>query len=131
SAIQIGNPVSVKKAIRTLQKYNGIVEQATESELADATARADRTGMFNCPHTGVPLAVLIKLRERHQISPRHRVVWVLTDTGLNLLDFKAAYHACTLAGISSKLANKPVDLPNDYDAVRRAIDQATTIEAVR
>jgi len=32
SAIQIGNPVSVKKAIRTLQKYNGIVEQASESE---------------------------------------------------------------------------------------------------
>ncbi len=29
SAIQIGNPVSVKKAIRTLQRYNGIVEQAT------------------------------------------------------------------------------------------------------
>ena len=31
SAIQIGNPVSVKKAIRALQKYNGIVEQATRS----------------------------------------------------------------------------------------------------
>ena len=31
SAIQIGNPVSVKKAIRALQKYDGIVEQATEA----------------------------------------------------------------------------------------------------
>ena len=31
SAIQIGNPVSVKKAIRTLQRYDGIVEQATRS----------------------------------------------------------------------------------------------------
>src|SRR5207249_2244781 len=30
SAIQIGNPVSVKKAVRTLQKYNGSVEQASE-----------------------------------------------------------------------------------------------------
>ena len=52
SAIQIGNPVSVDKAIRTLQRFDGIVEQATEGELADAAARADRTGMFNCPHTG-------------------------------------------------------------------------------
>ena len=55
-AIQIGNPVSVKRAIRTLQKFNGVVEQASEQELADEAARADRTGMFNCPHTGVALA---------------------------------------------------------------------------
>ena len=64
SAIQIGNPVSVKKAIRTLQRYDGIVEQASEQELADAAADADRTGMFNCPHTGVALAVLKKLVAR-------------------------------------------------------------------
>ena len=69
SAIQIGNPVSVEKAIRTLRRYNGVVEQASESELANAAARADRTGMFNCPHTGVALAALIKLRQRGTITP--------------------------------------------------------------
>src|SRR6188474_605119 len=74
SAIQIGNPVSVKKAIRALQKYNGIVEQATEAELADASARADRTGMFNCPHTGVALAVLEKLAARGEITRDQKVV---------------------------------------------------------
>jgi len=131
SAIQIGNPVSVKKAIRTLQKYNGIVEQATEPELADATARADRTGMFNCPHTGVALAVLMKLRQSQQIGPQDRVVVISTANGLKFTDFKVAYHAGALTGITSELANKPVELPNDYDAVRRAIDQATSIEAVR
>src|SRR6476469_5816963 len=68
SAIQIGNPVSVRKAIRTLKKYDGIVEQASEQELADAAAEADRTGMFNCPHTGVALAVLKKLVARGAIS---------------------------------------------------------------
>ena len=56
--------MSIDKAIRTLQRYDGIVEQATESELADAAARADRTGMFNCPHTGVALAALEKLVAR-------------------------------------------------------------------
>ena len=124
SAIQIGNPVSVKKAIRALQKYNGIVEQATEVELADAAARADRTGMFNCPHTGVALAVLIKLRERGQIKPHDRAVVISTANGLKFTDFKVGYHTGALAGVSSRLANKPVDLPNDYDAVRRAIDIA-------
>jgi len=38
SAIQIGNPVSVRKAIRTLKQFNGIVMDATEQELADAAA---------------------------------------------------------------------------------------------
>ena len=130
SAIQIGNPVSVKKAIRTLQKYDGIVEQATEAELADASARADRTGMFNCPHTGVALAALIKLRDRGQISPRERVVVISTANGLKFTDFKVAYHSGALAGVSSSRANTPVDLPNDYDAVRRAVDQADKTHAV-
>ena len=124
SAIQIGNPVSVKKAINTLRKYSGIVEQATEAELSDAAARADRTGMFNCPHTGVALAALLKLRERGQIGARDRVVVISTANGLKFTDFKVGYHSGTLAGVPSTLANKPVELPNDYDAVRRAIDTA-------
>jgi threonine synthase len=123
SAIQIGNPVSVQKAIRTLQKYDGIVEQATEAELVDVAARADRTGMFTCPHTGVALAVLVKLIERAEIGPRERVVVISTALGLKFTDFKVAYHSGTLAGIPSVRANRPVELPNDYDAVRRAIDQ--------
>src|SRR5271169_2995764 len=34
SAIQIGNPVSVEKAIRTLKQFDGVVVDATEQELA-------------------------------------------------------------------------------------------------
>jgi threonine synthase len=60
SAIQIGNPVSIDRAISTLRRFDGIVEQATEDELAEASAAADRTGLFNCPHTGVALAALQK-----------------------------------------------------------------------
>src|SRR6266496_75531 len=46
SAIQIGNPVSFEKAIRTLKQFRGIVEQASEEELADAAALGDRFGML-------------------------------------------------------------------------------------
>jgi threonine synthase len=87
SAIQIGNPVSIEKAIRTLKKYDGIVEQASESELADAAARADRTGMFNCPHTGVALAVLLKLSAKKLLAPKDRVVVISTANGLKFTDF--------------------------------------------
>jgi threonine synthase len=123
NAIQIGNPVSIQKAIRTLQKYQGIVEQATEEELADAVARADRTGMFNCPHTGVALAALIKLLERGEIDRKEKVVVISTANGLKFTDFKVGYHARSLAGIASRYANPPLELPNDYDAVRRALDR--------
>jgi threonine synthase len=121
SAIQIGNPVSVQKAIRTLRRYEGVVEQATEDELANAAARADRTGMFNCPHTGVALAVLLKLKERGEIGAGERVVLVSTANGLKFTDFKLRYHESTLP-LPSHFANRPLPVDNDYDAVRRLID---------
>ena len=97
SAIQIGNPVSVKKAIRTLNKFEGVVEEATEAGLADAAARADRTGLFNCPHTGVALAALEKLIARREIRSTDRAVVVSTANGLKFTDFKTRYHEGSLA----------------------------------
>jgi threonine synthase len=51
SAIQIGNPVSYEKAVDAIRRYDGIVEQASEVELAEEAARADRTGS-NCTLCG-------------------------------------------------------------------------------
>jgi threonine synthase len=117
SAIQIGNPVSVRKAVRAVKKYEGIVEQASEQELADAAAEADRTGMFNCPHTGVALAVLKKLVARGDIAASDRVVVISTANGLKFTDFKIGYHENRLEGIVARHANQPIELPNDYAAV--------------
>jgi threonine synthase len=127
SAIQIGNPVSVQKAIRTLRKFNGVVEQASEAELSDAAARADATGMFNCPHTGVALAALEKLVGRGTIKRSDTVVVVSTANGLKFTDFKVGYHEGRLPGVpASRHMNKPLPLPNEYgqvrDAVRRLLD---------
>ncbi|MDF1515645.1 MAG: threonine synthase, partial [Anaerolineae bacterium] len=82
SAIQIGDPVSYERAVKVLTEMDGIVEQATEDELANAAALADRTGMYSCPHTGVALAVLFKLIDRHQIQPDDSVVVISTAHGL-------------------------------------------------
>jgi threonine synthase len=113
SAIQIGNPVSIRKAVRALQRCGGIVEQASETELAAASSRGDRTGMFNCPHTGVALAAVFKLVARGEIHRRERVVVLSTANGLKFTDFKIA-----------SSGNAPIELPNDYDAVRRALQSA-------
>jgi threonine synthase len=124
SAIRIGNPVSIRKAIRTLQKYDGIVEQATELELQDAAARADLTGLFNCPHTGVALAALEKLIARGEVKRSDCVIVISTANGLKFTDFKVAYHSKDPAR-RGKFANPPIELPNDYDQVRRTVDDLT------
>jgi threonine synthase len=123
SAIRIGNPVSYERAVRTLTRFDGVVEQATEDELADAAARADLTGMFNDPHTGVALAVLEKLVRSETILPGQKVVVISTANGLKFTDFKVEYHEGALGslGITSRAANRAVELPADLDAVKRAV----------
>jgi threonine synthase len=118
NAIQIGNPVSIDKAIDALKRYDGIVEQASEVEIAEACAQADRTGLFNCPHTGVALAATEKLVARGDIRPGDRVVVVSTAHGLKFVDFKVQYHQMQLEGVESDLPNPPIELPADYDTVR-------------
>ncbi|NRA37050.1 MAG: threonine synthase [Planctomycetes bacterium] len=126
SAIRIGDPVSRNKAIRYLKKHNGIVEQASEQELADAMALADQTGLFNCPHTGVALASLQKLVSSGQIKASDRVVVISTAHGLKFSNSKLAYHTGDLEGIASNYANQSVELPPKteavYDAVMRHMD---------
>jgi len=124
SAIQIGNPVSYERAVKVLSQFNGIVDQATEDELANAAARADRTGMYSCPHTGVALAVLFKMVARGDIQPDDRVVVISTAHGLKFTDFKVGYHNSTLPDVVSRYRNPPVELPADYDTVRRTIDES-------
>jgi threonine synthase len=121
SAIQIGNPVSAPRAMAALKAMNGVVEQATEEELAESCARADRTGLYTCPHTGVALACLFKLRAQGLIEPHHRVVVLSTANGLKFTEFKLAYHERQLAGIDPRQANTPVVLEPDVERVARAI----------
>ena len=121
SAIQIGDPVSVKKAIKTLQAFDGVVEEATEDELANAVGRANHTGLLCCPHTGVALAVLEKLAKRGEIRKNDRVVVISTANGLKFTDFLYNYHTDKLKGINSEFAYSPIDLPADYEKIRETI----------
>jgi len=121
SAIQIGNPVSHEKAVKTLKIFNGIVEQATEDELANAAAKGDKYGMFNCPHTGVALAVLFKLLKSGEIDSKEKVVVISTAHGLKFTDFKKDYHEGKIEGVQSRYANLPVQLPADIDKIKGVI----------
>ncbi|MBC8332059.1 MAG: threonine synthase [Anaerolineae bacterium] len=121
SAIQIGNPVSYERAVRVLQVFDGIVEQVSEDELANAAMRADKTGLYACPHTGVALGAMFKLLQRGEIKPDHRVVVISTAHGLKFSRFKVDYHQEQLADVVSRYANPPIEVAANYGAVMDAI----------
>lgn len=123
SAIQIGNPVSYKKAVGVLKITDGLVEQAGEEELANASALADRDGLFTCPQTGVALAAFLRLVERKEIKPRDSVVVISTAHGLKFVDFKINYHEQRLSNLRSKHANLPMELPADVGVIHEQISK--------
>ena len=120
SAIQIGAPVSWERAIRVLKTFDGVVECASEDELADAAAKADLTGLFACPHTGVALAALFKLVAQKVIAPEDKVVVVSTAHGLKFPEFKTRYHAGDLEefGVVPRFRQIPHEIGAEYGAVQ-------------
>lgn len=122
SAIQIGDPVSVKKAIRVLQKFNGVVEVATEEELSNAAHRADRYGLYNCPHTGVALAATFKLVDSGVIAKKEKVVVVSTAHGLKFTEFKVQFHRGEIAGSDKRLVNSIVECPANLSKVLEVLE---------
>ncbi|KAK6941320.1 Pyridoxal-phosphate dependent enzyme [Dillenia turbinata] len=123
SAIQIGDPVSIDRAVFALRNCDGIVEEATEEELMDAVALADSTGMFICPHTGVALTALMKLRNRGVIGPTERTVVVSTAHGLKFTQSKVDYHSKAIKDMACRFANQPVQVKADFGAVMDVLNR--------
>ena len=71
----------------------------------DICARANRSGMFTCPRTGVALTALQNLRDQGVIGPNDRTVVLSTAHALKFTQSKVQYHSRELANISSKFAN--------------------------
>ena len=123
SAIQIGNPVSYDRAVRVLNKYNGMVYQATEDQLANAAHLADRTGLYCDPHTAVAIAALIQMVEEKQVSRRDRIVVVSTAHGLKFSEFKTRYHKAELEGVDSRYRNPIAECPADAGVVKSILEK--------
>ncbi|MCR9144272.1 MAG: threonine synthase [bacterium] len=123
SAIRIGDPVSYPRAVKTLREFDGIVRQASESELASAAARVDRHGMFNDPHTGVALACMFQMVEAGEIEAGQSAAVISTAHGLKFVEFKTAYHEARLDMSDFSHRNEPVPLPADAAAVGETLNR--------
>jgi threonine synthase len=118
SAIEIGKPVNLSKALRSLDAMNGVVRQVTDEQILDGKALIGAFG-FGCePASGASVAGLRLLFEEGVIAPTDRVACILTGHGLKDPDATVSYHRGSRGGTSAaRFTNPPIRCPADLDAV--------------
>ena len=76
------------------------------------------------------MAALEKCVKRGEIKAGERVVVISTASGLKFTDFKVRYHEGRIPGADSQSRNSPIELPNDFEAVKKVVlgdlDASTT-----
>jgi len=126
TAIKIGDPVSWPKARFELDATEGVVERATEQEIADAKAVIGLCGIGCEPASAATLAGIRKLTGSGVMRSDADVVAVLTGHVLKDPDYIFKYHTGTLEApggrsIEPHFGNRPVVVANDPDAIARLL----------
>jgi threonine synthase len=132
SAIEINRPVNLPKALRALDCCAGVVREVPDAEILDAKAQVGAGGLGCEPASGASVAGLKRLVREGVIGRDERVVCVLTGHVLKDSDETVAYHTADRAVFDAKLgargvtavafANRAVPVPNDLDAIVKAIE---------
>lgn len=92
SALNIGNPPSWKKALRTLEQTNGVTCSVTDAEILDAKAKVDQSGIGCEPASAATVAGLRKLVAQQIIDKDETAVCILTGNMLKDTDALHEYH---------------------------------------
>ncbi len=131
SAIEIGRPVNLAKALRALEVMDGIVRQVDDETILEHKAMVGRYG-FGCePASAASVAGAHMLIKEGVIGRDDRVVCILTGHELKDPDATVKYHT----GIDMKsiqetamrtkptgrLSNVPIPVADDLDAIIAAI----------
>lgn len=135
TAIQIGNPVSWKKAVRVLKRCEGECISVSEMEIADAKAVLGRDGIGSEPASAVTLAGLRKLVASRSMEPGEDVVALLTGHQLKDPGYTVDYHFGRLtdrlveAGWNAdrlkppRFANSPLQIEASDEAIVRVLKE--------
>ena len=127
TAIRIGDPVSWPKAWHVLEEAGGMVESASEQEIADAKAVIGRAGIGCEPASAATLAGIKKLVTRGVIGHDENVVAILTGTVLKDPDYIYRYHTGELKTprgepIRADFGNRPRVVPNDSGEILKILE---------
>ena len=135
SALNIGNPVSWKKALQALELTNGVCEQVKENEIANAKAIVGRDGIGCEPASAASLAGIKKLVADGTIARDARVVGILTGHLLKDPEYTIIYHSNPEAtgvtgkaqaflreGIKPQFSNYPVRSYAQKDTILKTLE---------
>lgn len=132
SAIEINHPVNLPKALRALERCNGVVREVTDQDVLDAKAKVGAGGLGCEPASAASVAGARKLRQEGVIAPSERIVCILTGHQLKDPTATVAYHSTdqkTFEDVLGKrgvkratFANRAVQVPNDLDEIIKAIE---------
>jgi len=131
SAIEIGRPVNLPKALRALAIMNGVVREATDEDILEHRAMVARFG-FGCePASAASVAGLRMLLAEGVIGPGETVACILTghelkDPNVTVkyhtgIDLKSAQDLASRQEPRGALCNRPMAVADDLDAIIRAI----------
>lgn len=122
SAIEIGHPVNLLKALRALEAMDGVVRQVSDEEILDAKALIGKYGYGCEPASAASLAGYQLLRREGVIAASDRVVCILTGHALKDPDVTVRYHFRTATGVDGqRYANAPRQVHADLEAIRRIL----------
>lgn len=117
TAIKIGNPVNLQKAIRTIEWTGGVVEQVTDQQIMDAKAKVDSVGIGCEPASACSVAGTKKLVEKGIIKRGDTVVGVLTGHVLKDPEATIGYHADQLDNIVPSYRNQMLQSDDNIDQI--------------
>ncbi|MFQ5590213.1 MAG: threonine synthase [Phycisphaerae bacterium] len=127
SAIEIGRPVNLSKALRSLEAMNGVVRQVPDEVILDAKALVGRYGYGCEPASAASVAGLELLLREGIVEPSERIVCILTGHGLKDPKTTVDYHSRRAADKSGRrYANAPVRSAATLDAVAAALETTRT-----
>jgi len=121
SAIEIGRPVNLIKALRSLDTLDGVVRQADDPAILDAKALVGRFGYGCEPASGASVAGLGMLLSEQIIAPSDRVVCILTGHGLKDPAATVAYHG---GDRPTTHGNRPIPVAANIEAITQALSDA-------
>ncbi|MDA7980025.1 MAG: threonine synthase [Pirellulales bacterium] len=122
TAISIGNPVSVPRCLRGLDRCGGIAIDVDDSEILEAKAMVDASGIGAEPASCATVAGARKLVADGVIAPSESVCGILT--GNLLKDTQNALHAAKLRSGDNGTTEEGRVVKASLQEVRTAVQEA-------
>ena len=123
TAIKIGNPVNLNKAVRAIEWTRGVVEEVSDQQIMDAKAVVDGVGIGCEPASACSVAGARKLVSKGIIQRGDTVVGLLTGHILKDPGATVSYHADELPGIAPSYANPVLRVADDLEGIVQLLER--------